>query len=418
MSNQKVTELPVLTAPRGEDLLHVIDDATGTATNKKILLSRVTDVINVINYGADLTGVADSTAAIVAAIDFADDLNAASEGGQVVYFPYGLYKVTSTITVPNKVRLRGVSARGSILKADAAFSGSYILDFVNGTTAMFDTGVSRMTLNCSSVSSLSAIRHNAPHENTEFDNILVSNFDTYGLEVANAYQGASHFLMTNTEFAPDNGATSIYHNPGSFGTQIIIRGMTLHGDATASKGIHLKGANCRILAEGLHVEKCTSGVYVEGSSAQVVLLGMIGESTTVTMVEHDDAGNNRRTHMIGCNTNSGTNFFSDGTYTETANIADFKYPHLQAFEGDATPSVGNRASTYQINGSGTPITAFDDAVDGQSWLVSFAGTITVDLSANSKLVGNGGSDFSAVVGDGMWCRHYNGVTYCWPADKA
>lgn len=374
--------------------------------------------INAVTYGADPTGATDSTAAIEAAVTAAAVANAEGEGGQVVFLPYGLYEISSTLTIPNKVRLAGVSARGSILKAAAAFTGTHMIEFVNGTSAMFDTGVSRMTVNCNSVSSLSGIKHNAPHENTEFDNILVSNFDTYGLEIANAYEGASHFLMTNTEFAPDTGATSIYHYPGdSFATEIVISGMTLHGDATASKGIHVKGQYARVIATGLHIEKCTDGVYIEGANAGVVLIGTRGQSTVVSLVKNADGGNNRRLRMIHCDKLSGTNFFTDGTYTETANIADFRQPWYQSFSDDATPSVGNRATTIRLSGT-TTITAFDDAVEGQEWFVRFNGIMSIDLSANASLVGNGGSDFTTAVGDGMLCRHDNGVTYCFIANKA
>ena len=91
MAFTKITDLTELTAPRGEDIIQIIDDPSGTPTNKKMTLNRVTDVINVINYGADKTGVADSTTAIEAAITAASATNAASEGGQTVFFPWRLF---------------------------------------------------------------------------------------------------------------------------------------------------------------------------------------------------------------------------------------------------------------------------------------------------------------------------------------
>lgn len=58
---------------------------------------------NVVTYGADPTGVKDSTAAITAAIAAAQ-----AAGGGIVYFPQGTYLVSSTITIPaNGISLMG-----------------------------------------------------------------------------------------------------------------------------------------------------------------------------------------------------------------------------------------------------------------------------------------------------------------------
>jgi hypothetical protein len=400
------------------DLTQLAQPYLGTPAEMQKLLREIST--NSVYVAGDPTGNTSSQDAIVEAIDDASVNNAAGQAGQEVILPFGLYEVNETIIVPNRVRLVGSSARGTQVKASADFVGDHVFEYANGTSAMFDTGMEYMTVHCNSVAGLSGILHNAPHENTDFKNILITGFDTYGLEIANAYEGSSHFLVTNCEIHPDVGATGIYFDPSdSFPTSMLINGLTIHADGAAgTTGINIVGQYARMTAVGYHAEECTDMVYVTGANASVLMLNCRGQSTVTTMVRHLDTGNNRRTTMIGCSKQSGTNFFSDGTYTETADIEDFKYPHLQAFAGDATPSVVNRASTVQINGSGTDITGFDFAVDGQEWLVSFAGTITVDFSANSVLVGNAGVDFDAVVGDAMYCRHYNGVTYCFIANKA
>ena len=61
---------------------------------------------NILDFGADPTGVADSTAAIQAAIDSV--VSGGGTDGGLVYFPAGTYKVTSTITISsNGVHLIG-----------------------------------------------------------------------------------------------------------------------------------------------------------------------------------------------------------------------------------------------------------------------------------------------------------------------
>lgn len=65
---------------------------------------------NVLDYGADPTGVADSTSAIQAALD---------SGAGSVYLPEGTY-LFSTLTVNKNTRLHGASTRTSILKHTGA----------------------------------------------------------------------------------------------------------------------------------------------------------------------------------------------------------------------------------------------------------------------------------------------------------
>jgi len=102
-------------------------------------------VISVLDYGADPTGVADSTAAIQAAITAAE----ASHG--VVSIPCGSYKTTAALVVPIGVSLRGagqgcaalevtgangIELEPSIADAFADFDGQEISGLqINGTTA-------------------------------------------------------------------------------------------------------------------------------------------------------------------------------------------------------------------------------------------------------------------------------------------
>ncbi len=82
--------------------------ATSTGFSGRGNSTRWSDVINVLDYGADPTSVADSTAAIQAAVNaFAAGGNAGQRGK--IYFPPGAYRVTSTINLP-QTNLAGSSA--------------------------------------------------------------------------------------------------------------------------------------------------------------------------------------------------------------------------------------------------------------------------------------------------------------------
>lgn len=75
--------------------------------------------INVLDFGADPTGVADSTAAIQAAINSAPNQGSPNWQPWVVIIPAGKYKINSTVTIKNQQG--GVlSAYGSRIEADFA----------------------------------------------------------------------------------------------------------------------------------------------------------------------------------------------------------------------------------------------------------------------------------------------------------
>lgn len=78
---------------------------------------------NVMDFGADNTGVQDSTAAIQAALD-------AAPLGNTVYFPYGSYRTTGMV-VPRRLTLRGDSW-GSILLVEGSASIGILIDALDG----------------------------------------------------------------------------------------------------------------------------------------------------------------------------------------------------------------------------------------------------------------------------------------------
>lgn len=105
----------------------------------KVSYSMITGaVVNVLDYGADPTGVADSTAAIQNAINYAATLGPSSVGN-VVYMPPGEYKTTSTITTGTaspvgQVALVGAGLYATIIKPDGDFT------VLNVVTSYAETG--------------------------------------------------------------------------------------------------------------------------------------------------------------------------------------------------------------------------------------------------------------------------------------
>ena len=98
--------------PAGEYKLYVHNGYGGPAAwSKPVTVSVAVPVawpqtqFNVMDFGADGGGSRDDTAAVQAALAAAD-----ANGGGVVYFPRGRYRLTEAITLPRKTVLRGESS--------------------------------------------------------------------------------------------------------------------------------------------------------------------------------------------------------------------------------------------------------------------------------------------------------------------
>lgn len=101
--------------------------------------------VNVLDYGADSTGAADSATAIQSAIDAVS-----TAGGGTVYLPSGTYKVNTTITMKRKVSIEG-SGKGTYLYQQTSpctidFHGSGSCFYFETTNGSNDIQVSNINL--------------------------------------------------------------------------------------------------------------------------------------------------------------------------------------------------------------------------------------------------------------------------------
>jgi hypothetical protein len=93
--------LASLAAPNGSSLVGFI--ASGAEAVATTVQTKLRETVSVKDFGAVGDGFADDTAAIV---------NAIAQGGEI-FFPRGIYKVTTTIIVPTGTRLTGESDAGT-----------------------------------------------------------------------------------------------------------------------------------------------------------------------------------------------------------------------------------------------------------------------------------------------------------------
>jgi hypothetical protein len=110
--------------------------ATGSTT-ARTLANRFADVVNVKDFGAVGDGVADDTAAIQAAINFASANNLGAE----VFFQQGTYRTTSVINITGAVTIRGVYSRALKLNTTPKGGGTWFyLDHTGKGFSMITPG--------------------------------------------------------------------------------------------------------------------------------------------------------------------------------------------------------------------------------------------------------------------------------------
>jgi len=97
----------------------------GTGAVAATLQAKTRERISIIDFGADPTGVADSSAEIQAALDYAASLILASSGSQLagtgveVYFPAGVYLVGTALTITEHgIGIVGDVGKGTVLTGD------------------------------------------------------------------------------------------------------------------------------------------------------------------------------------------------------------------------------------------------------------------------------------------------------------
>ena len=132
-----------LAASSGSSLIGFIQ--AGAGATARTAQSKMRDIISVKDFGAVGDGVADDTAAIVAAFAYAGSLSISDptfpgygyvvKGGATVYFPEGEYKVTSTITVPQNVSMEGDGKYSTVIRS--SYNGQIIRN--NGTATVTGT---------------------------------------------------------------------------------------------------------------------------------------------------------------------------------------------------------------------------------------------------------------------------------------
>ena len=290
-----------------------------TAAGAAKWVTHPVDWINVVSeYGADPTGVADSTTAFTNAL-------AAATKGQCVYAPAGTYLISSQLTIPAGVWLignqgyRAAAANFSRIRASASFSGTSLITFATGTPcgAMRDIALDGALLpggnTVDGIDILGAAKQGS------LIGVDVKNFGGYGIQIGSSSGNPDGWYLEKLSVS-GNGNWGLYWTYCVDGTMIggHIDG---NGTATTSGGVWFQnGNNCVFL--GVKCQQNTGAGFGMGGSAGTAkpntgFIGCMTENNTQSGWSFTTTGSNSGDiHFLGCSArDDGTSGTSGSGYS-------------------------------------------------------------------------------------------------------
>lgn len=267
----------------------------------RTVAAKLADVVSVKDFGAVGDGVADDTAAIQAAINYAESIisgdPAYSQTAVTVYLPGGRYVVSSSLLIrQNSVSLQGAgqgstgiystnsSANIITIQSANAFNGTYLKGNSVRDIWLGGFGAANPSSGVGILADLTA--------STTIDNVAVIG-KRRGIELSGSNQGCT---ISNCRFSSGNTLTTF--NAESAGialTQRQVASGVANGVQDADNGlyyvepnsVHIDNVDCQLSANydaGLLIESC-DGLYVSNS-----YFGFTGGSAIKHIAKHKVVG--------------------------------------------------------------------------------------------------------------------------------
>jgi hypothetical protein len=315
---------------------------------------------NVLDYGADPTGVSDSAAAIQAAINAAAVAVAGSTGA-VVYLPTGTYLIGTTITLPNRVGLQGANGRGTTIKPHSSFASQYMFHAVNGTSSMFASWIRDMFIDGRGKNMIAPVYSQAWQETCGMDRVLIY-FDgttNIGFLYTDGYGGAALLKLRDMEIFSDSSyatAKGIQVNQvslvGAF--VLMLENSTIAGSATNKLALGVNMANDSLLIQGCHFEDISDSCVQMGGAGHLSADTLTGSTTYVNNVIAFGSGFTGFANLRNINPNGAVGLLVDDNATGRNILGDSVLPEY-VYQNTAF-SVGLTADQNNVTGNGTEYT--------------------------------------------------------------
>ena len=318
---------------------------------------------NVLRYGTNTTpGTTDMTTAIESAISVAEQaLDGAS--GSIVTLPTGTYAISSTITLPNRVTLKGANGRGTLIKPHSSFSDSYMFNAVNGTSSMFGSRLEDMHIDARGYNMTAVIFAQAWQETCGLNDVVIQYDGTTptGLLIDDGFGGAAYLRLQDIEIFSDSTAVNdiaidCQQISGVGGFVLDIRGATITGSATNVLSKCVRMANDSLVIKGFHTEYSVIGVSMEGSSGFLHADTLTGStnSTTSLIDLGSSFGGSVKAHNIIPNGATGPTINNQVSNRDIlasdGPIMDYEYPRsrFSAYVASDISNVTGNGTTYTV----------------------------------------------------------------------
>lgn len=323
-------------------------------------------------YGVTGDGT-DQTEALNRALLAAKQAVKGQVGGDLL-LPQGLVILRSMIMIPNRVRMRGVNKRGTVLQASPDHSGPYMFLASNGKSSMFDCALEELTIDCNDVDGLGGVLSDAWQEGGGLYHVLVQKFRTHAVKLQAGYGGAALVVIKECEmFASRRGAIAGIEVPqisvvGTF--MLHVSDTTIAGarsDPDLPRGINV--VNDSLTCQNVHFENCVHGVYLSGvGSSSLNNLTGNGNAPAMLNLVCLDSGFTGNVKLENCRragarhllTNN-AKIFLGGELVALAETIDSDLAHYEFCAGASAPNasvpinnVGVAKALAVFNGAGAP----------------------------------------------------------------
>lgn len=275
-------------------------------------------MFNVLDYGADPTGVADSLPAFNAA------MTAASAGGlgAIVWVPPGTYSVSNTVVQPYNVETRLAGRNASFIKASGAFPASTAVWRLGpsgsaGVGCRFRGGA----IDCNNIAGSIGCDFGAIQENSGLFESMIRNYGAFGVRVPQPGSGATpqNWSVEDVEIfsGTATGASAIGFAVLATSLSLpfrSIRKVTVFatGSTQLTTAMQIDGGSGGVVAE-CHVENAVNGVLV-GSVLACFATGfesVTGFTNVTSLLVWANNGGQQNLWARGINPQGGTNAIVD-----------------------------------------------------------------------------------------------------------